>query len=64
MRFSPQKSGWNGLDVPEAHALVLDGTIDGRQFALVRLDDHLAWLGSEHQLPELSELLEGWFVKP
>jgi 2-polyprenyl-6-methoxyphenol hydroxylase-like FAD-dependent oxidoreductase len=34
----------------------------GKGFALVRPDDHLAWLGGENRLPELHRLLERWFV--
>ena len=34
----------------------------GDEFALVRPDDHLAWLGGANRLPELCELLERWFA--
>lgn len=32
----------------------------GRGFALVRPDDHIAWLGGKNRLPELHRLLEQW----
>ena len=34
----------------------------GNRFALVRPDDHIAWLGGRHRLTELSEFLEHWFT--
>jgi len=34
----------------------------GKGLALVRPDDHIAWLGNESKLPELRSLLDKWFV--